>query len=188
MKIISWKAQIVLWNSTMLWQNSERISLFTICELTNFNVSCFKSLPTLYYFFPTLHFHFFTLRLPQKFKTSHVSDWKEAQTFLIKLFSAAIFQFPYSCILQIFFPVKQKSVIHMKGYKQTKHKKFLSACMHKRHSGHYKFHLMLTFLCFSLFSLSRAFVRILCVCCPRKIRRKYQPTMRSKASQVCIVH
>ncbi|KAL9695226.1 hypothetical protein quinque_014511 [Culex quinquefasciatus] len=30
----------------------------------------------------------------------------------------------------------------------------------------------------------RAFVRILCVCCPRKIRRKYQPTMRSKASQV----
>ncbi|CAO1421051.1 unnamed protein product [Diamesa hyperborea] len=29
----------------------------------------------------------------------------------------------------------------------------------------------------------RAFVRILCVCCPRKIRRKYQPTMRSKASQ-----
>ncbi|KAG5672728.1 hypothetical protein PVAND_002829 [Polypedilum vanderplanki] len=31
----------------------------------------------------------------------------------------------------------------------------------------------------------RAFVRILCVCCPRKIRRKYQPTMRSKASQQC---
>lgn len=31
---------------------------------------------------------------------------------------------------------------------------------------------------------SRAFVRILCVCCPRKIRKKYQPTMRSKASQV----
>ncbi|XP_037807899.1 dopamine receptor 2 isoform X1 [Lucilia sericata] len=27
----------------------------------------------------------------------------------------------------------------------------------------------------------RAFVRILCVCCPRKIRRKYQPTMRSKS-------
>lgn len=27
-------------------------------------------------------------------------------------------------------------------------------------------------------------MRILCVCCPRKIRRKYQPTMRSKASQV----
>lgn len=26
-----------------------------------------------------------------------------------------------------------------------------------------------------------AFVRILCVCCPRKIRRKYQPTMRSKS-------
>lgn len=34
------------------------------------------------------------------------------------------------------------------------------------------------------FSFYRAFVRILCVCCPRKIRRKYQPTMRSKASQV----
>lgn len=32
----------------------------------------------------------------------------------------------------------------------------------------------------------RAFVRILCVCCPRKIRKKYQPTMRSKASQVSI--
>ncbi|XP_053946167.1 dopamine receptor 2-like isoform X2 [Anastrepha ludens] len=27
----------------------------------------------------------------------------------------------------------------------------------------------------------RAFVRLLCVCCPRKIRRKYQPTMRSKS-------
>lgn len=37
---------------------------------------------------------------------------------------------------------------------------------------------------FSLFDC-RAFVRILCVCCPRKIRRKYQPTMRSK-SQVRI--
>ncbi|XP_061396697.1 dopamine receptor 2-like [Musca vetustissima] len=29
----------------------------------------------------------------------------------------------------------------------------------------------------------RAFVRILCVCCPRKIRRKYQPTMRSKSQR-----
>ncbi|EDV92696.1 GH18689 [Drosophila grimshawi] len=27
----------------------------------------------------------------------------------------------------------------------------------------------------------RAFVRLLCMCCPRKIRRKYQPTMRSKS-------
>lgn len=36
----------------------------------------------------------------------------------------------------------------------------------------------------SVFFFFRAFVRILCVCCPRKIRRKYQPTMRSKASQV----
>ncbi|XP_067617770.1 dopamine receptor 2 isoform X3 [Eurosta solidaginis] len=27
----------------------------------------------------------------------------------------------------------------------------------------------------------RAFIRLLCVCCPRKIRRKYQPTMRSKS-------
>lgn len=32
----------------------------------------------------------------------------------------------------------------------------------------------------SLFSF-RAFVRLLCMCCPRKIRRKYQPTMRSKS-------
>ncbi|XP_020715905.1 dopamine receptor 2 [Ceratitis capitata] len=29
----------------------------------------------------------------------------------------------------------------------------------------------------------RAFVRLLCVCCPRKIRRKYQPTMRSKSQR-----
>jgi len=28
-------------------------------------------------------------------------------------------------------------------------------------------------------------VRLLCMCCPRKIRRKYQPTMRSK-SQVSV--
>ncbi|XP_019846312.3 dopamine receptor 2 isoform X2 [Bactrocera dorsalis] len=27
----------------------------------------------------------------------------------------------------------------------------------------------------------RAFVRLLCVCCPRGVRRKYQPTMRSKS-------
>lgn len=33
---------------------------------------------------------------------------------------------------------------------------------------------------------SRAFVRLLCMCCPRKIRRKYQPTMRSK-SQVSVL-
>lgn len=32
----------------------------------------------------------------------------------------------------------------------------------------------------SLFTF-RAFVRLLCMCCPRKIRRKYQPTMRSKS-------
>lgn len=45
-----------------------------------------------------------------------------------------------------------------------------------------------TFLISHLFlSLHRAFVRILCVCCPRKIRRKYQPTMRSKASQVSLI-
>ncbi|KAJ6639997.1 Dopamine receptor 2, partial [Pseudolycoriella hygida] len=30
----------------------------------------------------------------------------------------------------------------------------------------------------------RAFVRILCVCCPRKVRKKYQPTMRSKSQSV----
>ncbi|XP_063380674.1 dopamine receptor 2-like [Cydia fagiglandana] len=29
----------------------------------------------------------------------------------------------------------------------------------------------------------RAFLRILCVCCPRKLRRKYQPQLRSKQSQ-----
>ncbi|XP_046869545.1 dopamine receptor 2 isoform X1 [Drosophila willistoni] len=29
----------------------------------------------------------------------------------------------------------------------------------------------------------RAFVRLLCMCCPRKIRRKYQPTMRSKSQR-----
>ncbi|XP_049813892.1 dopamine receptor 2, partial [Schistocerca nitens] len=29
----------------------------------------------------------------------------------------------------------------------------------------------------------RAFVRILCVCCPRRMRRKYQPALRSKPSQ-----
>ncbi|VEN36301.1 unnamed protein product, partial [Callosobruchus maculatus] len=29
----------------------------------------------------------------------------------------------------------------------------------------------------------RAFLRILCVCCPRSIRKKYQPVFRSKASQ-----
>ncbi|KAL7726846.1 hypothetical protein ACLKA6_001913 [Drosophila palustris] len=29
----------------------------------------------------------------------------------------------------------------------------------------------------------RAFVRLLCMCCPRKIRRKYQPTMRSKSQK-----
>ncbi|XP_017771439.1 PREDICTED: dopamine receptor 2-like, partial [Nicrophorus vespilloides] len=28
-----------------------------------------------------------------------------------------------------------------------------------------------------------AFLRILCVCCPRAIRRKYQPAFRSKPSQ-----
>ncbi|GBP67194.1 Dopamine receptor 2 [Eumeta japonica] len=31
--------------------------------------------------------------------------------------------------------------------------------------------------------LNRAFLRILCVCCPRKLRRKYQPQLRSKQSQ-----
>lgn len=30
----------------------------------------------------------------------------------------------------------------------------------------------------------RAFLRILCVCCPRSIRRRYQPAFRTKASQV----
>ncbi|XP_021927543.1 dopamine receptor 2-like isoform X2 [Zootermopsis nevadensis] len=29
----------------------------------------------------------------------------------------------------------------------------------------------------------RAFVRILCVCCPRRMRRRYQPALRSKPSQ-----
>ncbi|CAG9112937.1 unnamed protein product [Plutella xylostella] len=31
--------------------------------------------------------------------------------------------------------------------------------------------------------LYKAFLRILCVCCPRKLRRKYQPQLRSKQSQ-----
>lgn len=61
--------------------------------------------------------------------------------------------------------------------------------IHNNRPGHNKLHfcshhMMLNFLCFLSHSFSRAFVRILCVCCPRKIRRKYQPTMRSKASQV----
>lgn len=34
------------------------------------------------------------------------------------------------------------------------------------------------------FSFFRAFVRILCVCCPRKVRRKYQPAMRSKSQVI----
>lgn len=42
------------------------------------------------------------------------------------------------------------------------------------------------FFVLSICFIHRAFLRILCVCCPRKIRRKYQPTMRSKASQVTI--
>ena len=32
----------------------------------------------------------------------------------------------------------------------------------------------------------RAFLRILCVCCPRQIRHRYQPAFRSKPSQVSI--
>lgn len=31
---------------------------------------------------------------------------------------------------------------------------------------------------------SRAFLRILCVCCPRQVRKRYQPAFRSKPSQV----
>nr|KAF7399971.1 hypothetical protein H0235_015708 [Vespula pensylvanica] len=30
---------------------------------------------------------------------------------------------------------------------------------------------------------SKAFVRILCVCCPRRMRRRYQPAFRCKPSQ-----
>lgn len=33
-------------------------------------------------------------------------------------------------------------------------------------------------------SCFRAFLRILCVCCPRRVRRKYHPAFRSKPSQV----
>jgi hypothetical protein len=35
-----------------------------------------------------------------------------------------------------------------------------------------------------IFCFCRAFVRILCVCCPRRMRRRYQPALRSKPSQV----
>ncbi|KDR23743.1 Dopamine receptor 2 [Zootermopsis nevadensis] len=35
--------------------------------------------------------------------------------------------------------------------------------------------------------IGRAFVRILCVCCPRRMRRRYQPALRSKPSQYSFV-
>lgn len=62
---------------------------------------------------------------------------------------------------------------------------FLHFCFPKRFSIYEICVLFISFHIYISFYY-RAFVRILCVCCPRKIRRKYQPTMRSKASQVNI--
>lgn len=63
---------------------------------------------------------------------------------------------------------------------QHKQTRFMEHTTHT-HTHKFIFHFLIYINCCCCHSVCRAFVRILCVCCPRKIRRKYQPTMRSKS-------